>query len=177
MYAELSLGGPLFSTVYYNVNGTLGLSSYDGGDMDMGLLAKANVVYYAAVKNITIGINGVYASGEQGGLKPFLGFTSQTATNALSTRKNDLETQYTGLIKAGLAASVKPVKNLLLGATGDVILNAAKDIEYEGFQYGLNLNWQVVSDVSLGAVWYQYFDDETSDRNKNCVQLKAAISF
>lgn len=74
--------------------------------------------------------------------------------------------------------SLKPVSNLLLGATGDVIFNAAESIEYEGFQYGLNANWQIVSDVSLGATMYQYYDKEDSDsRNKSCIQLKAAISF
>ena len=173
MYGELSLGGPLFSTVYYNLNGTLGFASYDGGDMNMGLLGKAGLTYYAPVKSLAIGVNGVYASGEQGSFKPFAGFTSQTATNALSGW-----TEYTGIIRTGLAMSLKPVSNLLLGATGDVIFNAAESIEYEGFQYGLNANWQIVSDVSLGATMYQYYDKEDSDsRNKSCIQLKAAISF
>ncbi len=173
IYAELSIGGPLVSTLYYNINTTFGFSKYDSEDFKVGNLSKVFLTYYAPVKNITLSLGGVYASGENGGLKPFVGFTSQTATNALQGR-----TEYSGIIKPTLAFSIKPVQNLLLGASGDIIINAAESPEYEGFQYGVNANWQIVSDVMIGASMYQYFDNDDKDnRNKSCVQLKAAISF
>lgn len=172
MYAELSIGGPLVSTLYYNVNTTFGFASYDGGSMDVSNLSKAVLSYYNVdAKNLAVNLGAIYASGDSG-LKPFTGFTSQTATNALSGR-----TEYTGLLKASLLASIKPIQALLLGASGDLIFNAAESIKYEGFQYGANVNWQIVSDISLALSMYQYFDKDDSARDKSCVQLKAAISF
>lgn len=165
IYAEASLAGPLTTTLFYNVSGTLGLLKKGDNDLKTAGLGRLTVAYYAPVKSLTIGLNGVFAS------KDFLGFTSQTATNALTGR-----TEYTELAKAGLFLTIKPVQNLLLGANGDLILNAADGIEYEGFQYGLNANWQIVSDVSVGGTFYQYFDNKDSNRNKSCIQLKAAIS-
>ncbi|MBQ7159968.1 MAG: hypothetical protein IJS09_11195 [Treponema sp.] len=172
MYAEFSAGGPLVSTLYYNANTTFSFVNFNSGDWEIGNFSKLFLTYYASFKNMAFSVGGIYASGENGGLKSFTGFTSQTATNALKGR-----TEYTSLIKASAAFSIKPVTNLLLGLNSDIIFNAAESPKYEGFQYGANANWQVVSDVGLGLSMYQYFDKNDDDRNKSCVQLRAAISF
>ena len=172
IYAELSLGGPLVSTLYYNLHTTFGFAKIKDDDFKTGNLSKAFLTYYAPVKNITFSAGAVYASGDNGGLKSFTGFTSQTATNASGGR-----TEYTGIIKASAAFSIKPLQNILLGASCDAIFDANESPKYEGFQYGLNANWQVVSDFLLAATMYQYFDKNDDNRNKNCIQLKAALSF
>lgn len=171
LYVELGITGPLFATVYYAVNTTLGLSKQGSNDMEVANLTKGSVQYYAPFANAVLSLNGVFASGN-GNDHNFTGFTSQTAVNALSGR-----TEYTNLLKTGLSASLKPVQNVLVGATADVICNTADSFAYEGFQYGLSADYQVVSDASVGVSMYQYFDKDDDNRNKSCVQLKAAIAF
>lgn len=174
-YVEVGMNGPILPCLFYTVNSTLAIyRDYEtANSQSVANLSKAALYWYVPqVDNLAFALNAVYASGDNGGLDPFLGFTSQTATNALSGR-----TEYTGLLKAGLAASKKILDNLLVGANGDVIFNAEDSLAYEGFQYGINANWQILSDISVGALFYQYYDTDDSDRNKTCIQLKAAISF
>ena len=170
-YGTLALNGPIVSPVFYNVSSTLSFDKVDGKDMQKGNLSKASISIYPAYKSMSISINGVYASGEQGSFSSFKGFTSRTAVNDLAQR------EYTAIAKAGLGASIKPVSNLLLKANGDVVLDAKKDIEMAGFVYSAGIDWQVVSDVSAGVSFGQYIGKENSDNNKTELKITAAIAF
>ena len=172
-YAEAQLSGPLTNNIYYDVTGAFGFSKYDEGDFEMSNLSVANLNFYPPLNAETsIGLSAVYASGEQGPFKPFVGFTSSTAVESID------EPEYTSLAKAGINASVKPVSNLLLLAGADAVFNAMDDsIEYQGFQYNAQINWQILSDVLASAGITQYFDSDDSDINKTSVTIKAVISF
>lgn len=172
-YAEAQLSGPLTNNIYYDVTGAFGFSKYDEGDFEMSNLSVANLNFYPPLNAETsIGLSAVYASGEQGPFKPFVGFTSSTAVESID------EPEYTSLAKAGINASVKPVRNLLLLAGADAVFDAMDDsIEYKGFQYNAKINWQIVSDVLASAGITQYFDSDISDNNKTSVTIKAVISF
>ncbi len=178
MYATVSFNGPVVRGVYYNAGTTFGFYSYDGSSVKTSNLSNASLTYYTSGSiPASVGLSGVYASGEQGGLSPFIGFTKATATYSYE------EPIYSGIIKAGLHASVKPIKPLLLSASGDVVFDAASgddsdEIEYTGFQYQVGAHWQVLSDVMLGANLTQYFDkDNDDDKNRTSIQIKAVISF
>jgi hypothetical protein len=170
MYGTLGLNGSIIPSLFYTITSTLGMTSYDGASYDLSNLTTVSVTLYPS-KTISFGLNGVYASGEQGPFKAFTGFTSETASNALD------EPQYTGIAEFGLSATVKPVKNVLAGASADIVFDALDSVEYDGFQYKVNASWQIVSDVQAGAVFYQYKDNDTSGRDKSCLQLKAVITF
>ena len=172
-YAEAQLSGPLTNNIYYDVTGAFGFSKYDEGDFEMSNLSVANLNFYPPLNAETsIGLSAVYASGEQGPFKQFVGFTSSTAVESID------EPEYTSLAKAGINASVKPVSNLLLLAGADAVFDAMDDsIEYKGFQYNAKINWQIVSDVLASAGITQYFDSDDSDINKTSVTIKAVISF
>ena len=172
-YAEAQLSGPLTNNIYYDVTGAFGFSKYDEGDFEMSNLSVANLNFYPPLNAETsIGLSAVYASGEQGPFKPFVGFTSSTAVESID------EAEYTSLAKAGINASVKPVSNILLLAGADAVFDAMDDsIEYQGFQYNAQINWQIVSDVLASAGITQYFDSDDSDINKTSVTIKAVISF
>ena len=172
-YAEAQLSGPLTNNIYYDVTGAFGFSKYDEGDFEMSNLSVANLNFYPPLNAETsIGLSAVYASGEQGPFKQFVGFTSSTAVESID------EPEYTSLAKAGINASVKPVSNILLLAGADAVFDAMDDsIEYKGFQYNAKINWQIVSDVLASAGITQYFDSDISDNNKTSVTIKAVISF
>lgn len=172
MYATLAFNGPLLPRLFYTLSSTLGLRQYDG-ENELSNLSKATFAFYTNLKSLSLTAHALYASGSQGSLKAFESVTSQTAVKAFSGR-----TEYTELLRAGLAASIKPVRQLLLTAGGDVILDAAASTPaYEGFQWQANASWQIVSDVALCASAYQYFNNDDDQRNKSSIDLYAAISF
>lgn len=176
-YGTLALNGPLFPKVFYNLSSTFGFSKEDEKDMEKSNLSQASIVVYPGFKSMSIALNGLYASGDQGSFSGFRGFTSGTAVN--STK----ETEYSALTKAGLAFSIKPLPNILLYTNGDLVLDAFESIKYAGLQYSLGLNWQVVSDFSVGASFGQYIakdDPEITGRigdSKTQIKINAAIAF
>lgn len=174
-YATAALNGPIVSPVFYKLTSTFGFSKYDDADMETANLTQASIIAYPAFKSMSVSLNGLYASGEQGSFKAFKGFTSGTSVNSLK------EPEYTAVTKAGLAATIKPLSNLLLLANGDLVFDAAKDIKYAGFQYSIGANWQAVSDVSFGINFGQFFGKEdyedTIGGNKTQLKINAAIAF
>lgn len=184
MYGTVALTGPIVSPVFYSVTSTIGMFKYDDGDTEKGNLSTASISAYPDFKSMSISLNGVYASGKQGSFKSFQGFTSSTAADSLASP------EYTSIAKGGISATIKPVSNLLLNASGDIVFNTAggdeKDkIEQAGFQYSAGFNFQVLSDVSLGASFGQfigkvdYAEKGYKDIGGNKTQLKitAAIAF
>ena len=169
-YGTLALSGPLVSPVFYELSSTLGFANPIDG-YDMSNLSKISITAYPSFKSMSISLNGVYASGKQVSFEAFQGFTSSTAAECLS------EPEYSGIAKAGLAATIKPIEQLLLSLSGDAVFSAEKDIEYYGFQYAAALTWQVVSDVSMGASFGQFFGKDNSDDDKTQLKITANIAF
>lgn len=172
MYGELSFNGPLVRNTFYSLTSVLGIRNYDG-DTDISNLTKANLSLHTGKKALTFGLNGVYASGEQGPFTAFEGFTSQTAVRSSAGRA-----EYTGLVKGGASVSLKPVNTFLAVLSGEAVFDAqSSSAAYEGFQWQANVNWQIVSDVSVSATFGQYFDNDIAPRDKTICDLYAAISF
>ena len=176
-YGTLAFNGPIVSPVFYAFSSTLGFAKYDDNDMVKGNLTKASISAYPAFKSMSVSLNGVYASGKQGSFEEFQGFTSDTAVNSLS------EPEYSGILRGGLSATIKPIPNLVVSASGDIVLDAAAgdnndEIKTEGFQYSLGANWQVVSDISLGLSFGQFIGtSDYEDDNKTVLKITAAIAF
>lgn len=186
MYGTVALAGPIVSPVFYSVTSTIGMFKYDDGDTEKGNLTTASISAYPDFKSMSISLNGVYASSKQGSFKGFQGFTSSTAADSLASP------EYTNIAKGGISATIKPVSNLLLNASGDIVFNTAggdeKDkIEQAGFQYSAGFNFQVLSDVSLGASFSQFISkneyNNAADNfrgiggNKTQLKITATIAF
>ena len=177
-YGTLSLSGPIVPQVslYYGLSSTLGILQ-DENDTYKGNLSKASLSWYPDFKSASVSLNGVYASGAQGSFDGFKGFTSQTAVESLS------QPEYNGIAKGGLSASIKPIPNLLISASGDAVFNAAAgdkgdEIEMMGFQYSLGANCQVVSDFSLGVSFGQFIGKDDYDKeNKTQLKISASLAF
>ena len=179
-WGTVELGGPIVAPVFYNISSTLGLSKSDEKDMEKANLSKASLSVYPDYKSMSISLNALYASGNQGGFKSFQGFTSGTAVNSL------IEPEYSGVLTAGLSASIKPVENFLLYAGGDLVFDAlsgdeSEKIEQAGFQYNAGFNWSIVSDVLFCVDFVGYKGKEehenTIGASKNQLKISAAIAF
>ncbi|MCR4821836.1 MAG: hypothetical protein K5873_03070 [Treponema sp.] len=175
IYASLALDGPIVNPVFYSLSTTMGFTKYDDADMKVSNLSKASIMVYPPFKSMSLSLNGLYASGKQGSMESFLGFTSGTAVNSTA------EKEYSGLIKAGLSASIKPIKSLLVSAGGDLVFDAAEEINYAGIQCQAGINWQALSDLSLGVGFSQYVGKEDYDSSigasKTQIKINAAIAF
>lgn len=182
-YGTLSFSGPIVPSIslYYNLSSTLGIIKTENDTFKTNL-TKASVSIYPDFKSASVSLNGVYASGNQGPLKGgFVGFTSQTAVESTKSA------EYNSIAKGGLSASIKPVSNFLLTASGDLVLSTAardeqKDIKMAGFQCSAGANWQVVSDVSLGANFIQYIatNDDVKVQigdTRTQVKISASVAF
>ncbi|MBQ9205371.1 MAG: hypothetical protein IJ158_01500 [Treponema sp.] len=187
-YGTLALNGPIVSPVFYSVSTTFGFAKIEDGDTGdtenlKGNLTKISISAYPDFKSMSVSLNGVYASGAQGSLDAFTGFTSGAAANSLD------EPEYSGILKGGLSATIKPISNVLVSLSGDIVFDAAAgdkqdEIKAAGFQYSLGANWQIVSDVSLGLNFGQFIGtDDYSDAstrvggNKTELKISAAIAF
>ena len=174
-YGTLALNGPILSPLFYDLTSTFGFAKYDDSDMVKGNLTKGSIIYYPPVYSMSFAVNGLYASGKQGSFDAFQGFSSFTAVNSLH------EPEYTSLITAGISFSIKPLPSLLLNASGDVVFDAAEEVNQAGFQYLAGFNWQIFSDVMLGASFGQYIGKEdyeaTIGENKTQIKINAVIAF
>ena len=174
-YATAALNGPIVSPVFYALSSTFAFATYDGSDVVKSNLSKASVLIYPNFKSMSLSLNGLYASGKQGSFEAFRGFTSGTAV--ISTE----EAEYTALVKTGLSATIKPIQTLLFLAGGDLVFDAEESIKYAGFQYSVGLNWQALSDVSLGINFTHYIGDEdfadTIGSTRTQLKINAAIAF
>ena len=176
-YGTVALNGPLFTPVFYNISSTMGFAKYDEEDMVKGNLTKGAISVYPDFKSMSFSLNGLYASGKQGSFEAFQAFTSNTAVNSLK------EDEYSGIALAGISASIKPVENFLFFAGADIVFDTLageeqKSIERSGLQYSAGFNWQVVSDVSLGANLSQFIGkDDYADYNRTQFRITAAIAF
>ncbi len=187
MYATLSFDGPVYNSLFYDFSSTFGFMNYEkeveNGKSetknDVSNLSKIGLYYYFS--KASLGLSGIYASGNQGPFSPFLGFTKNVSTYSLQ------EFLYSGIIKAGANATLKPLENLLLSANCDLIFNALagdknekemEKIEYYGFEYSAGATWQVKSDFQLGVTASQFFDKDNSDlAKKTYINLHAALAF
>ena len=174
LYGEIQLNGPIASNFYYILNSVFNYNMLEiGGESDTAIanLSRIALSWYPGVYNMAFTLNGVYASGEQGPFESFCGFTSQTAVNL-----SDGNTEYSNLVKGGLTASIKPVANLLIAASGDAVFDAEKDIKYLGVFANFSVVYQVVSDVQAGLSSYLFKGDDSAF-DKAAITASLAISF
>ena len=81
-----------------------------------------------------------------------------------------------------LDASIKPVQNLLINAAGDIVYlydDTDEKFKQVGFQYMAGVNYQLLSDVSLGASFGQFIgtSDYKDAMNKTQLKITAVIAF
>lgn len=163
MYATLGMNGPIAGNLFYNIAGTAAFISYNGKPVQVAPFVKADLVYYFPIASV--GLNAVFAGND------FTGITSQTALDS------SYEPEYKGLLKTGISAKVRPINNLLISVSGDVAFDGSKNFELKGAQYKVGADYQVVSDVLIGASWVQYFDINKTDLDYQAVSIKAKIAF
>lgn len=173
-YATFLMDGPIWRSLFYKIYSTFGFVDYDS-KLKTTNLSEIKFEYF--LKKVSFGINALYASGEQGNLSSFVGFTKNTSTYSLQ------KFLYSGILKAGASIVFRPLECLLVTADSDLIFNASagdkhEDVEYYGFQYSFGALWQVKSDFQLGFTACQFIDKDNADNvKKSYFDIKAVLAF
>ncbi len=140
LYGTISLSGPLSSSVFYSVSGTMQTEDFS----DFGILGKFSVNCFVPVKNITVGLNGLYASASNGTVKSFTGFSKSVVC---LSRNEDLCSE---IMKFGASASFLPVPKILVAAGFDAVYKLAdSSSEFYGFQTGISGTYRIYSDLKM----------------------------
>lgn len=161
-YGTVSISGPVYKDLVYDVSASAGVKSYDGEDVVVSPFVKGKLSYYFS--KWAVNVNAVFAG------KDFTGITSLKAYNSA------LEPEYTDFIKAGISASVKPFDILLLSAGCDSVFDGTKNYGFKGIQYNVDATLQIASDVMIGAGWVHYIDMNVTEENYKSISLKAKIA-
>lgn len=163
------LSGPLARNVFYTASTTIGSENLG----TVSNLSKFALSYFP-VKNATVGFNALYASGNNGSLSAFRGFTSQTAV--LATETVDFSTEYEGKLKFGVSGSYMIASRVYLGADCTVVFSCFDTLAYNGFQWQFNVMWNIFHDLQLSAGMYQYVAQK-NENNKTCFLLTGTFVF
>lgn len=166
-YGTLSMNGPLSSNIFYTMTSTIGTAD---SFASVGNLSQFALSFYPEFASSAITLSGMYASGNNGPLSPFIGFTSSSATLAMDSP------EYCGLITTGLSYSMKPLNELLLSAGVDGVFACPDSVSYSGIQFYGTVLYQACTDVQLSLSAQQYIDTNDAT-NKTSLTVKAVISF
>lgn len=167
LWASLGLNGFILKNLCYVFTTTLGSELEDG----ISNLTKLSFTYLPRFKSMTLSLSGQYASGEQIGLKAFKGFTSMPAVAAQG------DPEWSGLLKTGMSASIKPLNSILAGASANAVFSCPKDeFEYKGLEAGLTGNFQIFSDLNINCILTQFFAKEKGQSKANFT-LCTTLSF
>jgi hypothetical protein len=165
-YGTIAVSGPLSGKVFYSLMTTAGSESFK----TLSDLSKAVLTFYPA-SGASVGLTGVYASGNNSFLSAFRGFTSQSADFALD------EPQYTGLIKASVSGSYTILSCICLVAEGGFVFVCPENtVSYDGWQWNFSVVWNIFHDLQLSAGTSQYYAADTS-RNKTRLVVTGAFVF
>ena len=163
-YLTALMNGPIVKNLYYSVSTTFGLG--DG----VTNLSRAAFTFYPTVLDSSVALEILYASGNNGFLSPFRGFTSQSAYLASGS------TEYSGIIKAGLSGSIRPVSKLFISLGTDVVMSVADSFGYSGFQWFTQLQYQPFTDLKVGLAANQFIGQDSSLNNMG-ISLNLTFAF
>ncbi|MBO5607660.1 MAG: hypothetical protein J5930_07145 [Treponema sp.] len=164
IYATAGLNGPIVKDLFYTFSTTLGI------DNGVNNMTDLSVTYYPPFLSSSATFSAVYASGDNGFMKPFRGFTSMQSTYSYSAP------EYTGLLKMGVSGTIKPLQGLLAGVGFDVVMDCASGFAYSGVQWNANVQYRLFTDVVFGLDVSQYWG-ASEKQNSTSFKLNAAISF
>lgn len=164
-YGSLILDGYLTKNFAYNFSTVLGSENFD---TLMNLTSLHYFIYPASGSTIKFGAT--YASGSEGPLVPFKGFTSVKAANSMS------EPEYTSLFKPDFTVSILFGSKVALNLGGAAFFNPYDYFKFNGFQIDGSVLFNIFSDMQLALGGCQYIDQE-SDDNKTTISVSLNLAF
>lgn len=168
VYGTLGIYGPLSASLSYSAAVTFASEDFDGASN----LSQLSLSYFPNAYSMECSARALYASGRNGSLKPFKGFTSAEDIDQF------FQFEYTSMIKPGLSFSVKPLDTLRVCADADLVYRCfSSKTRYEGFKWNVSIKYQMFSDLQLGLDAAQFLHNYGNSGSKAWLAIKAMLSF
>ena len=165
-YLSAGLDGNLLNNLSYNLSLTMGTTNFE----TISNLSKLRFLYYP-LHFLSIYTSALYASGKNGALSPFTGFTSQSAD------LSNADIQYSSVLKFEAGAALSLFNKAIAFAALSAVLNIPEQkADYKGFQYQAGCRWNIFDDVQAGISFEQFFGKASVD-DKTTVSVNAAFVF
>lgn len=161
-YGTISIAGPIYRSLMYDVCASMGFSQYDDESVTISPFAKGTVSYYFTETAVNLDV--LFAG------KDFTGITSMTAYSSA------LEPEFTDILMAGISVLSKPADVSLFSAGFDAVFDGTEQYEFKGCQYNLGVVLQIASDVQSGIDWIQYIDAHSSGEHYCELSFKAKLA-
>lgn len=162
-YGTLSLSGQIGTAGNYNAKFILGTEKFDGLMLDAKLDAG---IFLNASSMVSLG--GEYVSGANGDIKPFVTISSRSFGHS------------------GFSNGVIVPKASFMYAAGKLYANATemvivampeKEAKLDGFDTGINILYNLFSDLQVGCDLSAYICTEEKARSNYSATLKASLAF
>lgn len=136
---------------------------------NVGIMATGAIAYYFTKYNAKVGANVQYASG---GKHYFQSFTMRHISPQFFS-------PYTNVVNFGARASIKPVQELYIQATMNLVFkgreNDSRRAFYEGFEWYTSTNYTIMKDITLEASLGQFIKNDAS--MQTFIGIKGVIAF
>jgi len=169
LYGTLMFSGPILSNLFYSASTTVGTENASTAFN----LTKLSLSFYP-VKEAAVVLSGVYASGRNGDLDTFRGFSSQTAVLASETA--GFSTEYDSKIKAMLSGSYTFLSSICVAPSLALVFACPEKVSYNGFQWRIDAMWNIFHDLQLSAGMYQYIGKDNKN-DKICCSFGGIFVF
>lgn len=153
LYITALLNGPIISGLYYSASTTFEVLN------GVSNLSTLSLTCYPTALSSSVSANLVYASGENGALKPFKGFSSINSSYSYD------DPEYSGILKTGISGTIRPTDIVFISAGVDAVFSCPKEFDYSGFQWKAQAQFQIYTDFKVGFSAYQFYGKNSSQNN------------
>lgn len=150
-FATMQLAGPIVPKFFYSAISTIETRKFN----DISNMSQLMLRFFPS-ENSSISTSVLYASGAQGGMKPFTGFTSFSMSDLLA------EKEVSSMLSVSLSGHIIVTQNLYLGLEGVVIMGVPDEsITFDGVLVRANAIWNIFHDLQLNGGFVGYFAKNT----------------
>lgn len=164
LFATLQLSGPIVPKLYYSVMTTMETQKFK----ELMNMSQFMLRFFPS-RTSSVAASFLYASGKNGKLSPFMGFTSFAASDMLG------EKEFSEVLAATVSGSISFISKVLLGLDFGVVATIPESTaKYDGLLLRANVMWNIFHELQLSAAFSGYFADDT---NNNKMKISLGLVF
>lgn len=165
-FATVQLAGPIAHKFFYSAISTIETRKFN----DISNMSQLMFRVFPS-ENSSVSTSVLYASGAQGGMKPFTGFTSFSKSDLLA------EKEVSSMLAVSLSAHIIVTQNLYLGLEGVAIMGVPDEsITFDGVLVRASAIWNIFHDLQLNGGFTGYFAKNT-DLSKMKISIGTTFVF
>lgn len=135
IYGQIYANGPIVNSLYYDLVAAVGI--YTENQLKAGVMMNGEVAYYPSFIKSIFSANILFATDT---------FYSFIDPSVVIAKQNSIN----GILKFGLATSIRPLDSLLVTLGGDFAMDVeGSNVFVDCFQWTTSASWQILSDIKL----------------------------